>query len=340
MTPDRDRDSGRLGFFNSIATGSGHRRTVSRLGTLSVWLLASILIAWLLTRVQLSSVVAAARAGPAMSLFFVTAVQILASFLADLWATWVGLRSIRVTRPLRELGYVRASSHLVGLLNFTLGQGTIGIYLAHTGSSVLEASLATFHVIAISVATLGLLGAIVVSLGFLAGWPVWLLATPLTLILLISCLITFGPRRLRDRLSITWRLRASPLEFGAAVGARSLNFVAFIALYWLALRTWGFELSLWQAFPIVLALMLVAALPLTPYGIGTVQFGQVLLLTPYASGAVASEREAFVLAFGLLHQVTSIAVQASIGLIGMIGWRRQFRVVGTTDGHKLPRPSR
>ena len=78
-----------------------------------------------------------------MSLFFVTAVQILASFLADLWATWVGLRSIRVTRPLRELGYVRASSHLVGLLNFTLGQGTIGIYLAHTGSSVLEASLAT-----------------------------------------------------------------------------------------------------------------------------------------------------------------------------------------------------
>jgi len=298
-----------------------------------LWLLGLAVIAWLVERVDVSEVAVAAGTGPSIELLGFTALQLLVSFLADLWATWVGLRSVRVFRALRDLAFVRASSHLVGLVNFTLGQGAVGFYLSRSGSTFAEASLATFHIVAVSFATLGLLGAVAVGFGSLTGWPAWPLATPALLLTVIALLFAFGPLRFRRHLPDSWSSRLSLCGLGMALGSRALNFSGFIALYWVALRIWGFELSLAQAFPIVLALMLIAALPLTPYGTGTVQLGQVLLLAPYAPGASPAEREAFVLAFGLLHQAGSVATQLLIGLTGVIGWRQRLRAASPADAH-------
>lgn len=282
------------------------------------------MLAWLVARAPLADLVLAGRRGPGLALLGFAAAQLLISFLTDLWATWIGLRSIGIARPLRELWFVRAATHLVGLVNFTLGQGALGVYLARSGCSVLEASLATFHLVAVSFATLCLLGGVGSGLGPAAAWPSWLLATPALALALALLTLAVGPKAIRRRVPAAWRERLSPLPLLAAIGARALNFAVFIGLYWLALRLWGFDLPILQGIPIVLALMLVAALPVTPYGVGTVQLGQVLLLSPYASGGGPAEREAFVLAFGLIHQVASVATQAAIGLAGAATWRRRL----------------
>jgi uncharacterized membrane protein YbhN (UPF0104 family) len=68
--------------------------------------------------------------------------------------------------------------------------------------------------------------------------------------------------------------------------------------------------------PVVL---LVAAVPITPSGLGTTQVLQVLFFSPWSPEVGQAAREASVLAFSLVHQVFSLLGMALVGLLCLTG---------------------
>ena len=71
--------------------------------------------------------------------------------------------------------------------------------------------------------------------------------------------------------------------------------------------------------------LLIAALPVTPNGLGTTQVLQVLFFGAWAQGATPEARAADVLAFSLVHWAFSLVWQLGIGLTGLGFLRRLQR---------------
>jgi hypothetical protein len=68
--------------------------------------------------------------------------------------------------------------------------------------------------------------------------------------------------------------------------------------------------------------MFLAALPITPYGLGTVQTAQVFLLSAYADAPTSRDRAATILAFSLVQYAASILTQAGLGALCWSRWTR------------------
>jgi uncharacterized membrane protein YbhN (UPF0104 family) len=110
-----------------------------------------------------------------------------------------------------------------------------------------------------------------------------------------------------------------------ALAARLVHFLLFALLYWGAVRIWGIAVPPREALALVAVLMFVAALPITPHGLGTVQAAQLLLFSRYLPHPEPAAREASVLAFSLVHYAASMATQALLGFVCYLGWRRLTR---------------
>ena len=128
-------------------------------------------------------------------------------------------------------------------------------------------------------------------------------------------------RRWLDRLP--WPLVRAALvplvEAGVAGHLRAAawrlpHLLAMVLFHWGAFRIWGIALPLGAGLALIPVVLLVAALPITPSGLGTTQAMQVLLFSPWATGATPDERAADVLAFSLAFYAVSVAANAAVGL--------------------------
>ena len=83
-----------------------------------------------------------------------------------------------------------------------------------------------------------------------------------------------------------------------------------------------------QGLALLPLVLFVAALPITPAGLGTVQAAQIVLLSSFAPGATAAAREAAVLAFGLAFAALGLAFQAATGALCLALLARRRRAAG------------
>lgn len=81
------------------------------------------------------------------------------------------------------------------------------------------------------------------------------------------------------------------------------------------MRAWGLEVPFAVGLTSIPAVVIVAALPVSPGGIGTSQATMVFLFSVYATGASSVQRDATALAFGMVYFVYSALSYLIVGAL-------------------------
>lgn len=298
-------------------TGGGRP---SRWRTWAPWVVAVAILGYIFATVPRSELAAAFEHVSLWKLGALAAAFAGSLLVADSLAMWIAFRQAISGRSVSYGAVVRmrGASYLLAMVNYGAGQGGIvyflrehhGVKISRGAAAVLLASGAFILVIALAVG-LGLLGGAVpdrpelryVALAVVAALPAYL------------AVIALRPSFLANRAFLT------PL-FDAGVGgtlrvsaARAIHLGVLIAGHWLAMRLFGIHVPLSVALAQLPVVFLVAAIPISPSGLGTTQAAAITLFTSYASGATEAAREASVLAYSLSFHFAGTAVVAGIGLV-------------------------
>lgn len=276
------------------------------------WLVALAILVFLVREVRLDALREAFRHGAWLALSLYIVLETLIALPADAFGTRAALAAGGVSRPWSEVLLARGASYLLGLLSYVAGQGGMGFYLARTGVPAGRSAGAVLLLMIANGIVLVLLGAagLAIEMSRLEGVRTDLLlltiAAALSGTLAYLIVIAVRPRWLER-----YSLLAPLFEAGLgghlrAILARFPHMLLLAALHWGAFRIWGIPVPPVRGLALNPIILLIAALPVTPGGLGTTQALQVLFFSPYASAPA-------VLAFSLVHHVIGLIVQAGIG---------------------------
>jgi uncharacterized membrane protein YbhN (UPF0104 family) len=289
------------------------------------WLAAVAILAWLTSRVPLGALRSALRHGSYLPLAVFVLFETLAILPLDVFATREALALVGVRRGFRELFLLRGATYLLGLLSYVAGQGGVGVYLARSGVRASRAAGAMLFlmisngVVLVAIAALGLLVdlpndrrelLLLLILGALAGIAAYL------------AVIGARPRWLAGRAALAPLFEAGVGGHLRAAAVRLPHLLVMAALQWGAFLVWGIFLPFWRTLALMTVVLLVAALPITPSGLGTSQVLQVLFFSPWAPGADAAARGGSILALSLVHYVFGLVWQAAVGVVCLAALRR------------------
>jgi uncharacterized membrane protein YbhN (UPF0104 family) len=104
-------------------------------------------------------------------------------------------------------------------------------------------------------------------------------------------------------------------DVGCLLLLRGLYFSVFVGLFWLGNRAFGVDLPLEIATATMPAILLAAAIPITPAGLGTQQAAMLFFFSPYGD-------EAAILAFGLSFPIAVTLSRCLLGLRYLRGLER------------------
>jgi uncharacterized membrane protein YbhN (UPF0104 family) len=286
------------------------------------WLVAGAILFLLFQRVQWPTVAAALEKGPYLLLAAYVLFEILIGLPVDAYATRAALAGAGVDRGFRELLLARGASYMLGVLSYFAGQGGVGVYLARKG---VRAARATGAVLFLMV-TNGLVLVWIAAAGLLLDPPD--LGSPerttalsiLVVATLLGTLAYLGILRLRPAFLTRHAALAPLFQAGVpghlrAAAARLPHMLLLAVLHWGAFRMWGIPVPFVRGVTLMPVVLLVAAVPITPSGLGTTQALQVLFFSPWSPEVGQAAREASVLAFSLVHQVFSLLGMALVGLL-------------------------
>jgi hypothetical protein len=281
------------------------------------WLGAAAVLGWLLHRLPLATLRAELARGPWPLLAAWVALTLVLVLVADSLAASVVVRRSGGALPYRRVLVMRGATYLVSAVHPLAGQGTFGWLLARTGRGGWEAGGVLVLLLATQLLTLVVVGA----LGLLAA-PDWLRQPALPMVAMVGAgfalylvLIAVHPRWCA-RLPLLRPLFAAGVGGHlAAIAARLPHVALLVVMPWVAFRVWGIAVPLTVGLAYLPVVLLVAALPLTPSGLGTVQAVQVALFAPWAAGDTSAQREAVVLAFSLAHAGLALLVQVVAGAL-------------------------
>ncbi|HEX2734204.1 MAG TPA: lysylphosphatidylglycerol synthase domain-containing protein [Polyangiaceae bacterium] len=247
--------------------------------------LAVVLIAWMLRKVDTGKVLTAMAGAPKLELGLEALAFLVLLLLADTWATQkIYARTVcPVTWP--ELIVLRGASYLPSILNQHVGQGWLTYFLSRVyGARLLRVAGATLVVYVTTFACLVAMG--LAALPFNASKLPWLPGT------LAFCVVggigyllvlALKPKWLADRPLL------GPL-FDLGVGghltilaARMPHMLVLFFGMWLPFFLFGVNVPLGDALALIPPLLFVTGLPLTPQGIGTRDVMAVALFSSYAS---------------------------------------------------------
>jgi hypothetical protein len=290
----------------------------SVLAKLWPWLVALAILALLITRIPRQALWNAFAAGPWISLGVYTLFQWLIILAADSYATSVSLRVTGFTQKFSQIFLARGATYILGILNYAVGQGALGVYLRRSGVTPIRAA---GKMLFLMIVNLGVL-LVIASCGFWAGGspktPHGNLA-PLFYGLWAGFLLYLAAITLQPRFARQYQLLAPSFLAGIRghllAGAARLPHMLFLVFaYWGALRLWGIPVPLAQGVAMVPVVLLVNAVPITPLGLGTTQAAMVLLFSPYVPLHHPAVQAAVVLAFSLIYYFFGIVAQALLGL--------------------------
>jgi hypothetical protein len=318
------------------------------------WVVAASILAALAARLPHAQLLHALATGPATAVALCSAAVAAAVLLADAWATLRAFAVTGVRCPWRGLLLARGATYLLGLINFAVGQGGMGLYLHRAGVGPLRAlgmllflmgtqiaALAAVAAVGVAAQTVisgaggaaGAAGAAAGAAGAggasgagaaLAGSLPLLAAFAIALALYFG-LLSWRPDWLARRPVLAPVFAAGSAGFLSATAARLPHALVLVLGWWLGLRIWGIPLPPAQGLVVLSVAVLVAVLPVAPSGIGTLELALVQLVSPYAPGATAAAQRADVLAFALVYHLFGLAAQALIGLLCLAAMTRRAR---------------
>lgn len=277
------------------------------------WLVALAILLFLVREVRVDALREAFRHGAWVALSFYIVLETLIALPADAFGTREALAVAGIPRPWSEVLLARGASYLLGLLSYVAGQGGMGFYLARTGVPAGRSAGAVLLLMIGNGIVLVLLGAagLAIERDRLEG-----VRTDLLLLTIVAALIGILVYLIVIAVRPRWLERYSLLAplFEAGLGghlrtilARFPHMLLLATLHWGAFRIWGIAVPPVRGLALNPIVLLIAALPVTPGGLGTTQALQVLFFSPYGSAPS-------VLAFSLVHHVIGLIVQAAVGL--------------------------
>lgn len=278
------------------------------------WAVACAFVAALFYRVPYDAVARALGEGPGKQLAVLVFFLLLVVLVADGVATSASLRAVGVEAPAARLVVVRGASYLLGLINYALGQGGVGVYLERSGVPASKAAGAVLFMIAVNIFVLvlcGILGA--VASGYTAE-SAWLALPAAAGAVGYAMLIRGRPPALAQRALFKPFFDAGVRGHIVAALWRVPHIALLVAGQWWAFRVWGVEVPFARGVVLIALTLALSLLPITPNGLGMVQAFQVLVFSPYVVAATSAEREAKVLAFSLAVAAFSIPSQLIVGL--------------------------
>jgi hypothetical protein len=288
------------------------------------WLLAIAILAILFVKIPLYDFHNIITKRNVSYLSFYVIFQILVVLLADAYATRISFAVTGVRVRFAITFFARGATYLVGILNYALGQGAMGIYLNRCGIKAIQGTGVILFMIIINLGVLIL----VACLGLLIGddLPNALSAT-MSLVGLVSfasivvylVIVAKCPRFLHHYAMLTplWDAGLRGHLFAAA--GRLPHVLILVLTHWGAMRLWGIHVPLSIGVMMVPIVLFIAALPITPAGLGSVQGIQVILFSPYANALTPEARSAEVLVFSLVYYCLGVSFQV---LLGFYCWRR------------------
>jgi hypothetical protein len=249
-------------------------------------LIAVVLIGYVLSRIDVDAFIAALDP-TALGLLFAFALVWNATLLtADAWATSRVYNSTVCPVRFRELWVIRGASYLPSLLNHHVGQGWVTYFLSKVyGAPLWRVAGATLVVYASTFACL--VAFAFAALAFGSALSEWFY--PVLVPLSVAGVAFLAVVRWRP-VFLTRRALLSPLlEIGvrghlkhAAMRGPHM-FVLFLGS-WVPLHLFGVHVPLFDALGLVPPVLLLAALPLTPQGVGVRDTFSVHLFAAYALG--------------------------------------------------------
>jgi hypothetical protein len=300
---------------------SSGRRVVASVRRLGPWLLASIILAFLTTRVPFATLRTALDRGPALSLIGYVFIQVMLTLVADSLATRVSFSCLGLKFSFPETLMMRGASYLLGLINYGLGQTGIAYYLTKRGvTSMLATSAVLFTIVTtlLALVVVTLIGASFVSTG-----PTTTYARTAIVISLVGVCGYLSALKIVHRRYIHNSFALPLVEAGVAghlwaTVTRLPHVFVLVGGHWGAMYLWGIVVPFVEGFGLIALTLLVASLPISPNGLGTTQAVQVLFFSQYVHASVSDERAAILLAFSLFYYACGILAQGIVGFACLV----------------------
>ena len=278
------------------------------------WLLGVAIVAAIATRVPIEAFGNAIHEGPHARLAAVDAAMMVGFLISDSLATWVALYVERVRWTVGRTFAVRGATYLLSLLGYAVGQGGIVYYLHRAGLPALRATGVMLFAMGTTFATLLLVTT--VSWGFgSTGHPTlwWSLIGGCGAFAVYLAIIAIRPAALVRRALLAPLFEAGLAGHALAIAARLPHVMLVVLGYWFAFLAWGIHVPFGVAMTVMPAVVIAAAIPLAPGGLGATQGALVVLFGDYAVGATSDARAANVLAFAIVHYVYGTLAQLVVG---------------------------
>jgi hypothetical protein len=297
---------------------SGRRRVAMLVRRVGPWLLASLILAFLIARVPFASLRTALDRGPALSLIAYVFIQVVLTLVADSLATRASFSCLGLKFSFPETLMMRGASYLLGLINYGLGQTGIAYYLSQRGvTSALAISAVLFTIVTtlLALVVVALMGALFISTG-----PTGTYARTAILMSLVGVCGYLSALKIVPRRYVRNSFTLPLVEAGVAghlwaTVTRLPHVLVLIAGHWGAMYLWGIVVPLIEGFGLIALTLLVASLPISPNGLGTTQAVQVLFFSRYVKATVSDERAAILLAFSLFYYACGILAQSIVGFV-------------------------
>ncbi len=303
------------------------------------WVVAASILTMLAARLPRAQLLHALATGPAAPVALCSAAVAAAVLLADAWGTRAAFAAAGLRCSWPGLLLARGATYLLGLINFAVGQGGMGLYLSRAGVGPMRALGTLLFLMGTQVAALAAVAAVGVAADALTAGSGTSLAgsLPSLAVLAVGFALYFGmlawrPAWLARRPVLAPVFAAGGRGFLAATAARLPHVLLLIFGWWLGLRLWGIALPPARGLVVLSVTVLVAVLPVAPSGLGTLELALVQLVSPYAPGSTAAAQRADVLAFSLVYHLFGLAAQALIGLLCLAGMTRRARAAARAGG--------
>ena len=272
------------------------------------FLLAGSLLALVLFRIDFDAFVTALRGTNYWAFFAFVFVFNVALLSADSWATAHVYHHTICPVRFREVWLIRGASYLPAMFNHHVGQGWLTYFIAKRyKASLWRVAGATLVVYATTFGCLTIFGALALIL--VGNRLAWL--PPLLLVIGAAGLgymlvVYIRPAFLRQRKAV-----APLMELGVWGHLRELihripHMCVLFLGSWLPFAFFGISIPLGEALAYIPVLMVAAALPITPQGVGTRDVLALQLFAQYAPGT--PEQQSAAIAATTLSWVVGLTV--------------------------------
>lgn len=304
-------------------SSTGERRSVGAIAkTLAPYFIAAIALGWVLRSTDRHKLLDALHHAPMLAFIAMSAVMLVLNCAADTFAMSSVFARFGCRVPYKDLYLVRASTYLLAVVNYHVGQAAIVGYLYRVRRvPLLRASGWILFIIGINVGTLFLLAS--AGATRVTGQLALMRFIPLACgvgIVIYAALLTWKPRILAERriLQPLFEMGIPGHVFGVAV--RLPHIGVLLLWHFAALRMFGVQVSPGAALLYLPAYFAVSSLPINVNGLGVAQLVAVFFFAPYvavAPGTVDAHaaQKAAVIAYSLATSGISIVLQLLLGLI-------------------------